>query len=356
MRRLAALDVEPDRVAVAGSEVFVLHPNGAGQARLTGAQLERTIGCPGDEPQLADGREARRADGLLMRFAVVGHTGVGASSHASTAMPAAGQIVHSMRRLGRQAAGGGPSRPSSWRALGADVEFHTGARRRRARAARGGAASARKAPDLPDPVAQRADPPRVHPRRRGRRADDHRARREAAPARPAATSPHDGCFFVAGDAAALRCAREARFLAATARELATDRESGRQARPARRQRERPGRADRRAALQAAHVVVDRRRRTGGSADGRPVRAPRRRRDPLADAYGCGDSFAAALAFALGARRRAGRRARARDPRRRGRPHRPRAVRGASSRLTRAGAQCRSAAVSASSRLRCAAHS
>jgi uncharacterized protein (DUF1697 family) len=47
VRRLAALDVEPDRVAVAGTEVFVYHPSGAGQARLTGAQLERTIGIPG---------------------------------------------------------------------------------------------------------------------------------------------------------------------------------------------------------------------------------------------------------------------------------------------------------------------
>jgi uncharacterized protein (DUF1697 family) len=47
VRKLQALDVEPDRVVVSGSEVFVLHPNGAGKPRLSGAQLERTIGVPG---------------------------------------------------------------------------------------------------------------------------------------------------------------------------------------------------------------------------------------------------------------------------------------------------------------------
>jgi uncharacterized protein (DUF1697 family) len=47
VRRLGALDVEPDRAVVSGSDVFVLYPKGAGRPRLSGAQLERTLGVPG---------------------------------------------------------------------------------------------------------------------------------------------------------------------------------------------------------------------------------------------------------------------------------------------------------------------
>ncbi len=47
VRRLEALDVEPDRAVVVGSDVFVHYPDGAGRPRLTGAQLERAIGVPG---------------------------------------------------------------------------------------------------------------------------------------------------------------------------------------------------------------------------------------------------------------------------------------------------------------------
>jgi uncharacterized protein (DUF1697 family) len=44
---LASLDVAPDRVEVAGSDVFLHYPNGVSGARLTGGLLERTLGVPG---------------------------------------------------------------------------------------------------------------------------------------------------------------------------------------------------------------------------------------------------------------------------------------------------------------------
>ncbi len=44
---LESLDVAPDRVAVAGDDVFLHYPNGVSGARLTGALLERTLGVPG---------------------------------------------------------------------------------------------------------------------------------------------------------------------------------------------------------------------------------------------------------------------------------------------------------------------
>ena len=47
VRRLEALDVAPDRVEVAGSDVYLHYPNGFQGARLTGAVLERTLGLAG---------------------------------------------------------------------------------------------------------------------------------------------------------------------------------------------------------------------------------------------------------------------------------------------------------------------
>lgn len=105
----------------------------------------------------------------------------------------------------------------------------------------------------------------------------------------------DGCFFVAGDAAALRSARESRFLAATSREQETLRKAavpldllvGSENDPG----ERAGEG-----IEAALVVRTDGAR-GGTANGRryePAPLP----GPVSDAYGCGDSFAAALAFAL----------------------------------------------------------
>jgi ribokinase len=105
---------------------------------------------------------------------------------------------------------------------------------------------------------------------------------------------YDLVFFVAGDGEALRAARAARFLAATARELSTLREGavpldllvGSASDPGERYE---------GGLDARHVAwtdgAD-----GGTLDGeRWPPAPAAR---VEDTYGAGDSFAAALAFAL----------------------------------------------------------
>ena len=106
---------------------------------------------------------------------------------------------------------------------------------------------------------------------------------------------YDLAFFVSGSVAALRAARRARFLAATLRELPTLQQaavpfdllvgSGRD----------PGeRAD--ASLQARTVVVTEGEAGGTANDRRYAAAPLP--GPVVDSYGAGDSFAAALAFAL----------------------------------------------------------
>jgi uncharacterized protein (DUF1697 family) len=46
VRSLEQLDIAPDRIEVAGSEVFLNYPNGLQGARLTAAQLERQLGVP----------------------------------------------------------------------------------------------------------------------------------------------------------------------------------------------------------------------------------------------------------------------------------------------------------------------
>jgi ribokinase len=115
----------------------------------------------------------------------------------------------------------------------------------------------------------------------------------------------DAVYFTAGDVEALRAARRARALVATARMLPLLAGSGvtldalvRSARDAR-ERYSPGDLD----PPPRHVVT-----TAGAdggtweaADGRsgswkPAPLP----GPVVDAYGCGDSFAAGLAFGLGA--------------------------------------------------------
>lgn len=110
----------------------------------------------------------------------------------------------------------------------------------------------------------------------------------------------EACFFVSGDPAALRSAREgSRFLAATARELATLEEagveldlivgSGNDAG----ERYRAGDLD-----PPPRLVVTTAGPLGGWAQpGGPYRAVAPPA-PIVDAYGCGDSFGAALAFAL----------------------------------------------------------
>jgi ribokinase len=117
----------------------------------------------------------------------------------------------------------------------------------------------------------------------------------------------DAVYFVSGDAAALRAARQARVLVATARVLPAIAESGvaldalvRSASDAS-ERYEPGDLDPAPALTVATAA-----RAGGAwfaADGgsgayEPMPPP----GPLEDTYGAGDSFAAGLTYALGAGR------------------------------------------------------
>jgi len=112
---------------------------------------------------------------------------------------------------------------------------------------------------------------------------------------PLPLADYDAVFFVAGDAAALRSACEARFLAATSRELPTLLEArvpldllvGSATDPGERYE---GGLD-------ARVVVRTDGDRGGEAGGRRYDAATLP-GPVADTYGAGDSFAAALCFAL----------------------------------------------------------
>jgi ribokinase len=111
-----------------------------------------------------------------------------------------------------------------------------------------------------------------------------------------------GVYFCGGDAGALREARRARVLVATARELPTLAEAGVeldalvQSGDDESERYRPGELE-----PAPRLVAT----TEGQAGGRYVAGQRAGRwaatplpGPLADTYGAGDSFAAGLAFAL----------------------------------------------------------
>jgi ribokinase len=109
----------------------------------------------------------------------------------------------------------------------------------------------------------------------------------------------DAVFFVSGDAEALHHARLARVLVATARELPTLREADVQLDVLVGSGEDDGEAYRPGELDPPpHVVVT----TSGALGGwiqpggpyRPAPLP----GPIVDAYGCGDSFAAGLTFAL----------------------------------------------------------
>jgi ribokinase len=112
----------------------------------------------------------------------------------------------------------------------------------------------------------------------------------------------DAVYFTAGDVAALRAARQARVLVATARELPTLIEAGVQldalvhsaTDPA--EAFEPGQID-----PAPRLVVTTKGREGGSfvAGHRSgIYATAELPGPIADAYGAGDSFAAGLTFAL----------------------------------------------------------
>jgi ribokinase len=110
----------------------------------------------------------------------------------------------------------------------------------------------------------------------------------------------DAVFFVSGDVAALRAARRARVLVATARELATLRRAGEQVDVLVGSGEDPGERFEPGELDPPpRAVVTTSGSLGGwMQPGGPFRAA-----PLPgaveDAYGCGDCFAAGLTFGLG---------------------------------------------------------
>jgi ribokinase len=114
------------------------------------------------------------------------------------------------------------------------------------------------------------------------------------PGGPLPLHGYDLVFFVAGEPAALRSARSARFLAATARELATLRSAGVELDLVVGSRTDPGEAYD-GSLRARHLAATD-GVNGGVLDGEPYAAAPA--PAVVDTYGAGDSFAAALAFAL----------------------------------------------------------
>jgi ribokinase len=105
---------------------------------------------------------------------------------------------------------------------------------------------------------------------------------------------YDLVFFVAGEPEALRSARQARFVAGTVRELPTLRRADVDLDLlVASVNDRGERYD--GSLRVRHVALTD-GANGGTVDGEPYSAARA--DRLADTYGAGDSFAAALAFAL----------------------------------------------------------
>ena len=111
---------------------------------------------------------------------------------------------------------------------------------------------------------------------------------------PLPLAGYDLVFFVSGTEEALHSARAARFLAATVRELGTLRSAGVELDLLVASANDPGeRYD--GSLRARHVALTD-GANGGTLDGVPYAAAAA--PPVADTYGAGDSFAAALAFAL----------------------------------------------------------
>jgi ribokinase len=113
----------------------------------------------------------------------------------------------------------------------------------------------------------------------------------------------DAVYFVSGDADALRAARRARVLVATARSLAVLQEAAVElnalVRSAHDPRERYERGDLEPKPRLVVATAGLQGGTWASAEGRagsyaPVRPP----GPISDAYGAGDSFAAGLTYAL----------------------------------------------------------
>jgi ribokinase len=115
------------------------------------------------------------------------------------------------------------------------------------------------------------------------------------PAGPLPLDGYDGVFFVAGDVAALHSARHSRFLAATPRELPTLRAGGVRLDLLVGSGTDPGEAYD-GSLDVGVFVATEGARGGVAAGARYDAAPAPA--PLEDAYGAGDSFAAALFYGL----------------------------------------------------------
>ncbi len=109
----------------------------------------------------------------------------------------------------------------------------------------------------------------------------------------------DAVYFTGGDADALRAARAARVLVATARELPTIREAGVELDALVHSANDPGEAYDGSLVPPPRLVVSTEGAAGGRLEpgGRYEAAPLP--GPLADSYGAGDAFAAGLTFALG---------------------------------------------------------
>jgi ribokinase len=111
----------------------------------------------------------------------------------------------------------------------------------------------------------------------------------------------DAVFFVSGDVAAVRNARRARVLVATARELETLKRAHEELDVLVGSGEDPGERFEAGALdpEPRYVVTTSGALGGWIRPGGPFRAAPLP-GPVEDAYGCGDSFAAGLAYGLGA--------------------------------------------------------
>ena len=241
-------------------------------------------------------------------MAVVGHVELAEFARVS-ALPRAGEIVH-VERAWRAAAGGGAvaavqmaklcGHATLFTALSDDDEGHDAAGELAARGLDVRAGFRRR---------ERLRRVFVHLDSRGERTITVIGDRLGARGRDrlgwADLDSFDGVYFTAGDRAALRAARRARVLVATARPLETLRGSGveldalvHSARDAN-ERYAPGDLDPPPAL-----VVTTEGGSGGRwrarGDGRGRYPPAGPPGPVVDTYGCGDSFAAGLTAGLAA--------------------------------------------------------
>jgi ribokinase len=225
-----------------------------------------------------------------VRCAVVGHLDWVEFARVPR-LPAAGEVVHA-ERVWAEPAGGGPVVARQLALLAGRCELFTALGRDEL-----GRQASRRLAELGVDVHVRwgGDTRRVwtHVGRDGERTITV-LMEKLVPAGPLPLDGYDLVFFVSGDVDALRSARRAPFLAATARALPTLREadveidllvlSGND--PAERYD---------GSLHVGHLAVTN-GAAGGTIDGRDYAASPA--PAVVDTYGAGDSFAAALAFAL----------------------------------------------------------